>query len=56
MNDVPFHQTGLGRDLLERHVPALVRELTRLNDTLAKLVEQNETVRHEPQAKETEQL
>jgi hypothetical protein len=49
MNDVSFHQTGLGRDLLERHVPALVRELTRLNDLLSKLVEQGEAARREPQ-------
>ena len=39
MNGTPFHQTALGRAFYERDVPALVRELARLNDLLAKLVE-----------------
>ena len=38
MNGTPFHQTAMGRAFYERDVPALVRELARLNDLLAKLV------------------
>jgi len=38
VNGTPFHQTTMGRAFYERDVPALVRELTRLNDLLAKLV------------------
>jgi hypothetical protein len=40
MMDTPFYQTAMGRDFYERTMPALVRELARLNDLLAKLVEQ----------------
>ena len=40
MNGTPFHQTAMGRAFYERDVPALVRELARLNDLLTKLVEQ----------------
>lgn len=37
---VEFYQTALGRDFYERTMPALVRELARLNALLEKLVEQ----------------
>ena len=40
MNGTLFHQTAMGRAFYERDVPALVRELARLNDLLTKLVEQ----------------
>ena len=39
MSETPFYRTAMGRDFYERTMPALVRELTRLNDLLAKLVE-----------------
>ena len=35
---VEFYQTAMGRDFYERTMPALVRELARLNDLLAKLI------------------
>jgi hypothetical protein len=38
MTDMPFHRTRLGLNFFERHVPALLREVTRLNDTLEHLV------------------
>ena len=40
MSEVPFFQTAMGRTYYERTMPALVAELARLNDLLAKLVEQ----------------
>ena len=39
MSETPFHQTAMGRDFYERTIPALVREISRLNDLLAKLVD-----------------
>jgi hypothetical protein len=41
MTDTPFHQTAMGRDFYERTIPALVREISRLNDLLAKVVAQH---------------
>jgi hypothetical protein len=41
MSETPFHQTAMGRDFYERTIPALVREISRLNDILAKLAEQH---------------
>jgi hypothetical protein len=38
MTDMPFHRTRLGLNFFERHVPALLREVSRLNDTLEQLV------------------
>ncbi len=40
MSEVPFYQTRAGRQFYESTMPALVAELSRLNDLLAKLVEQ----------------
>lgn len=40
MSDTPFYRTAMGRDFYERTMPALVRELARLNALLEKLVEQ----------------
>ncbi len=40
MSEVQFFQTAMGRTYYERTMPALVAELARLNDLLAKLVEQ----------------
>lgn len=36
--NVEFFQTAMGRAFYERDVPALVRELSRLNDILAQMV------------------
>ena len=41
MSETPFHQTAMGRDFYERTVPALVREISRLNDLLARLAERH---------------
>lgn len=38
---VEFYQTRAGRTFYESTMPALVAELSRLNDLLAKLVERN---------------
>lgn len=38
MNDVPFHLTVMGRDFYEPTMPALVRELERLNGNLGRVV------------------
>ena len=56
MSDTPFHQTAMGRDFYERTVPALVREISRLNDLLARLAErQAEHPVVEDSGRETEQ-
>jgi len=39
VSETPFYQTAMGRDFYERTMPALVRELARLNALLEKLVE-----------------
>ena len=38
--DVQFHQTRMGRTFYEHTLPELVKQLTRLNDLLEKLVAQ----------------
>ena len=38
MSDVPFYRTQMGRRFYEATAPSLVRELTRLNDNLERLV------------------
>ena len=43
MSDVPFYQTKVGRLYYDVTVPELVRQLHRLNDLLALLVELVET-------------
>ena len=40
MSGINFHDTVMGRRFIEHTVPELVRQLTRLNDLLEKLVEQ----------------
>ncbi len=39
MNDVPFRATRMGQRFYERTLPELVRQITRLNELLEKLVE-----------------
>jgi len=41
-DEIPLHKTAMGRDFFDRNVPALVKQLTRLNDNLEKLIKQNE--------------
>lgn len=38
MSDVPFHTTRMGQQFFLSTLPALVRELTRLNDNMERLV------------------
>lgn len=45
MSDVPFHCTRLGQRFYESTMPELVRQLTRLNDLLERVVERRELVR-----------
>jgi hypothetical protein len=40
VSETPFYRTAMGRDFYERTMPALVRELARLNALLEKLAEQ----------------
>ena len=39
MSEIPFHQTRMGHAFYEHTVPELVRQLTRLNAVLERLVE-----------------
>ena len=39
MNDVPFHMTRTGRQYYEATLPELVRQLSRLNDLLARYLD-----------------
>ena len=39
MSEVPFHMTRMGHAFYGHTVPELVRQLTRLNDVLERLVE-----------------
>ena len=38
VSDIPFHQTAMGRDFYDRNLPELVRQVTRLNDLLERLL------------------
>ena len=38
VNDIPFHQTGIGHQFFERTMPELVRQLARLNELLTEVV------------------
>jgi len=40
--ETPFFKTAMGRDFFDRNVPALVKQLTRLNDNLEKLIKQSD--------------
>ena len=48
MNETPFFKTAMGRDFFDRNVPALLKQLTRLNDNLEKLIKQNEEKKEKP--------
>jgi len=41
-DEIPLHKTAMGRDFFDRNMPALVKQLSRLNDNLEKLIKQNE--------------
>ena len=53
MSDVPFHTTRMGARFYEHAVPELVRQITRLNELLEKLVEQRDTDPPEPDRNES---
>ncbi len=40
MPEIPFFQTRMGQRFYENTMPELVRQLTRLNDLLERLLEQ----------------
>ena len=42
VSDIPFHQTAMGRDFYDRNRPELVRQVTRLNDLLQRLLAQRD--------------
>ena len=42
MSETPFYKTRMGHTFYDHNVPALIEQLTRLNDLLARLVEQME--------------
>ena len=39
MGDIEFHRTQMGHRFYEQTMPSLVRELTRLNDLIERLVD-----------------
>ena len=39
MNDIPFHQTPMGRDFFDRTMPELVKQLARIADLLETIAE-----------------
>ena len=41
MNDIPFHQTAMGRDFFDRTMPEIVKQLARFADLLEKIAERN---------------
>ena len=43
MAETPFYATRMGRRFYESTMPRLVEQLERLNDLLARLVEQQQT-------------
>lgn len=45
---IQFHETRLGRMFYERDVPALVRQLTRLNEILERALVRREGESEEP--------
>ena len=56
MTEIPFHATPMGARYFESTVPALVRELQRLNANLERLADLQVRVgdQQQPQDKETE--
>lgn len=39
MNEgIPFFKTAMGRDFYDHNVPAMLKQLTRLNDNLERLI------------------
>ena len=43
MTDIPFHATRMGQRFYEHTAPELVRQLSRLNENLERLIEAAET-------------
>jgi len=50
MNEVPFYQTRAGRQFYESTLPELVRQITRVNDLLARAVDCLESQDREPES------
>ena len=42
MSETPFYKTRMGQAFYERTVPELVKQLERLNELLARLVDQRD--------------
>ena len=42
MNETPFYKTRMGSTFYERTMPALVEQITRLNELLARIAERLE--------------
>ena len=38
VSDIPFHQTAMGRDFYDRNLPELLRQVTRLNELIERLL------------------
>ena len=43
MSETPLYKTRMGQQFYERTMPELVKQLERLNDLLARIVEQQQT-------------
>jgi methyl coenzyme M reductase subunit C-like uncharacterized protein (methanogenesis marker protein 7) len=55
MSGTPFHMTRIGRVYYEHTLPELVRQLTRLNDLLERLIDrQQRDPANEPKAAEAD--
>ncbi len=42
MNETPFYKTRMGHQFYERTMPALVKQMERLNELLERLVDRQE--------------
>ena len=42
MSEIPFHATRMGQRFYEHTMPELVRQLTRLNESLEQLIDRRE--------------
>ena len=49
MPETPFYKTRMGQQFYERTVPELVKQLERLNELLARLLEQHDRLDKEKQ-------
>lgn len=49
-DEPPFHKTATGREFFDRGIPAIIRELRRLNENLEKVIKKYETPEVKPDA------